>query len=88
MKEWLKEKMAADDGSVRKLWGHRLMKFGIVLILLNFLTLFEINNKEVWELKIPNATQLILYIFGLATVLLGVGNVTDIWKKDNDKLKK
>ena len=90
MKEWLMEKMSAGDGSIRKLWGHRLMKFGIFLIVVNFFSTFNFKSEELWMLKAPDSAQLIYYVFGLAAALLGIGNITDIWKinkKDTSKIK-
>jgi len=80
-KQWIKEKLTAGDGSIRKLWGHRLMILGVIIVLLDIVNKVTIAKYEIFSLGVENISiEIYAFVFGTALTLLGVGNVTDIWK--------
>lgn len=81
MNAWLKEKLTIGDGSIRKLWGHRLMKFSMWLIIIYMFSNISYKETEIISLNIPGFLYNILApVMVTALTLLGIGNVTDIWK--------
>lgn len=81
MNAWIKQKLTEGDGSIRKLWGHRLMNFSLWLIIIYMFSNFSYKGQEIISLDIPGFLYNILApVMVTALTLLGIGNVTDIWK--------
>ena len=71
-KLWLKEQVIEGNGTIRRLCGIVLLFVGICYIF--------IYSRIINDVLITPSVGLLTVIFSTAAALLGVGNITDIWK--------